>query len=49
MGMALAAVADDHHLLALHQVHVGITVIVNAHGRFLLIAAAAARLRNAAF
>ena len=31
MGVALAAIADDDHLLALHQVHVGITVIVNAH------------------
>src|SRR5262249_12748403 len=31
MGVALAAITDDDHLLALHQVHVGITVIVNAH------------------
>ena len=32
MGMALAAEADDGHLLRLDQVHVGVAVVVNAHG-----------------
>jgi hypothetical protein len=31
MGMALAAIADDGDLLALDQVQVGITIVVNAH------------------
>src|SRR4029077_7366734 len=41
MGMALAAIADDGDLLALDQVQVGVTIVVNTHvshpysGRFL--------------
>src|SRR5262245_147308 len=31
MGMALAAIADDGDLLALDQVQVGVTVVVNTH------------------
>jgi hypothetical protein len=31
VGAALAAIADDHHLLALDQINVGIPVIINAH------------------
>ena len=30
--VALAAVADDGHLLALDQVDVGITIVIDAHG-----------------
>src|SRR3546814_16040462 len=30
--MALAAVADDRHLLRLDQVHIGITIVIDAHG-----------------
>ena len=32
VGMALAAVADDGDLLALDQVQVGVTVVINTHG-----------------
>ena len=32
--VALAAVADDGHLLALDQVDVGITIVIDAHGMF---------------
>src|SRR5258707_12655511 len=32
MGVTLAAVADDGHLLAFDQVDVGVAIIVNAHG-----------------
>ena len=32
VGMALRAVADDADLLALDQVDVGITIVINAHG-----------------
>ena len=35
MGMALAAIADDDDLLVLDQVHIGIAVVINAHGGFL--------------
>jgi hypothetical protein len=35
--MALAAVADDADLLALDQVEVGVAIVINTHGRFLLI------------
>jgi hypothetical protein len=31
VGMTLAAVADDQDLLALDQVHVGITIVVDTH------------------
>ena len=31
VGVALAAVADDGHLLALDQIHVRIAVVINAH------------------
>ncbi len=48
VGVALAAIADDDHLLALDQVHVGIAVIIDAHGSFLCFAAAV-RPRKAAF
>jgi hypothetical protein len=30
--MALAAIADDGDLLALDQVQVGVTVVINTHG-----------------
>jgi hypothetical protein len=30
--MALAAIADDDDLLALDQIHVGVAVVINAHG-----------------
>ena len=35
MGPALRAVADDDDLLALDQVEIGITIIINAHVIFL--------------
>ena len=31
MGMALAAIANDHDLFGLDQVYVGITIIIDAH------------------
>ena len=31
MGVALAAVADDGHLLGFHQVHVGIAIVIDTH------------------
>ena len=31
MGMALAAVTDDQDLLALDQVHVGVTIVIDTH------------------
>ena len=34
MGMALAAIADDGDFLALDEVYVGITVVINTHGSF---------------
>jgi hypothetical protein len=36
MGVALAAIADDGDLLALDQVQVGVAIVVNSHGRFLI-------------
>ena len=36
MGVALAAIADDDDLLALDQVQVGVAIVINTHGRFLL-------------
>ena len=36
MGVALAAVADDGDLLALDQVQVGVAIVINTHGRFLV-------------
>ena len=32
MCMSLAAVTDDHDLLGLDQVHIGVTIVINAHG-----------------
>jgi hypothetical protein len=34
MGVALAAIADDDDLLALDEVQVGVTIIINTHGSF---------------
>jgi len=31
MGVALAAVADDGHLLGFHQVHVGVAIVIDTH------------------
>jgi hypothetical protein len=31
MGVALAAIADDDDLLPLHQVHIGVTIVINTH------------------
>jgi hypothetical protein len=36
MGVALAAIADDDDLLALDQVQVGVAIVINTHGRFLI-------------
>jgi hypothetical protein len=36
MGVALTAIADDDDLLALDQVQVGVAIIINTHGGFLL-------------
>ena len=33
VGMALAAVADDGHLLALDQIDVGVAIVIDAHHR----------------
>src|SRR6185312_818791 len=32
VGMALAAIAEHQYLLALDQIHVGIAIVINAHG-----------------
>jgi hypothetical protein len=34
--VALAAIADDDDLLALDQVQVGVAIVINTHGRFLV-------------
>ena len=36
MGVALAAIADDDDLFALDQVQVGVAIVINTHGGFLL-------------
>src|SRR3546814_2675611 len=35
VGVALAAVADDHDLLGLDQVHVGVAIVIDAHASLL--------------
>ncbi len=37
LGMTLAAIADDRHLLAAQQIEIRIPIIINSHNRLLLV------------